>query len=49
MSDRERFVARGGRLPGEKTCLECHQGGGFHFEERVLEIAHPRPAPDGAK
>ena len=44
MSDRSLFLAAGGRLPGETTCMQCHQGGGFHFDERLPKIAHPIPA-----
>jgi hypothetical protein len=43
MADRERFLDNGGRIPDEQACRQCHQDDGFHFEERLPQIAHPRP------
>jgi disulfide oxidoreductase YuzD len=42
MADREAFLAHGGRIPDEATCLACHQDEGFVFQERLREIAHTR-------
>jgi hypothetical protein len=44
MADHEAFLSHGGRVPDEATCRQCHQGDGFRYEERLREIAHPRPA-----
>lgn len=41
MADRTRFLARGGRLPGERVCAGCHRKG-FHFETHRERLAHPR-------
>jgi len=43
MADRQLFLANGGRIPSQETCRQCHQDDGFHFEERLPQIAHPRP------
>ncbi len=43
MSDRQLFLAHGGRLPNAATCRQCHQDDRFRYQERWPEIAHPRP------
>ena len=43
MEDREQFLANGGIIPDEKTCLKCHDDPFFSFEEKFREIAHPYP------
>jgi hypothetical protein len=44
MTDRAAFLANGGRIPDETTCLGCHEDAGFRYAERLPRIAHPRPA-----
>jgi hypothetical protein len=44
MTDREAFLANGGRIPDESTCRTCHEDDQFRYEERMPRIAHPRPA-----
>ena len=43
MEDREKFLANGGIIPDEKTCLKCHDNPLFRFDEKYREIAHPIP------
>ena len=43
MKDRKQFLANGGIIPDEKTCLKCHSDPFFSFEEKYREIAHPYP------
>jgi hypothetical protein len=48
MSNREAFLANGGRVPDESTCRSCHRRSeNFDFEEKWPKIAHSsRPSPD---
>jgi hypothetical protein len=44
MSDRDAFLAAGGRLPDERTCRDCHRNpDNFRFEEWWPKIAHGTP------
>ena len=44
MSDREAFLANGGRIPDEETCKSCHRRSeNFDFAEKWPKIAHPKP------
>jgi len=43
MADRDLFLENGGRIPGEETCRRCHEGDRFQYDERLPQIAHPRP------
>ena len=44
MSDREAFLAAGGRIPDEATCRSCHRRSeNFDWSEKWPKIAHPRP------
>jgi hypothetical protein len=44
MSDREAFLARGGRIPDETTCRGCHRNPeSFDWADKWTKIAHPRP------
>jgi hypothetical protein len=47
MTDRDRFLENGGRVPDERTCRTCHEDDRFHFDERLPKIAHPRPDAEG--
>ena len=40
MSDREAFLANGGRIPDELTCRECHRDEAFDFLTRWERIRH---------
>jgi hypothetical protein len=40
MTDREKFLARGGRVPDEAVCVRCHRSGEFHFDESLPKIRH---------
>jgi hypothetical protein len=40
MTDREAFLANGGRLPDELTCRNCHRDEAFDFIERLLRLGH---------
>jgi hypothetical protein len=40
MSNREAFLANGGRIPDELTCRECHRDEAFNFLERLDRIQH---------
>jgi cytohesin len=48
MSDREAFLANGGRIPDESTCRSCHRNSDtFDFDEMWPKIAHAsQPATD---
>lgn len=48
MKDREKFLASGGIIPNEETCLKCHNDSvhpmhEFKFEEKFKIIAHLIP------
>ncbi len=44
MSDREAFLAAGGKIPDEQTCVQCHRRSEqFDWAEFGPKIAHPRP------
>ena len=44
MSNREAFLAAGGKIPDEKTCIQCHRRSEhFDWAEFLPKIAHPRP------
>jgi hypothetical protein len=44
MTDREAFLAAGGRIPAETTCRSCHRNSeNFDWDEMWPKIAHPRP------
>ena len=54
MKDHEKAVAAGLLVPDEKTCTVCHNENSptfkeFKYEERVKEIAHPKPKKEEAK
>jgi len=49
MADRKAFLAHGGQIPDETTCRTCHEDDRFQYEERLLEVAHPRPAEGGGE
>jgi hypothetical protein len=42
MSDRQKFLENGGRVPDEETCRQCHEGLDFDYEERRPRILHAR-------
>ena len=53
MKDRAAAVAAGLQVPGEQTCLRCHNDTAptakpFHYDKSFEKIRHPRPGP-GAK
>ena len=44
MSDREAFLANGGRIPDAGTCRSCHRNSeDFDWAEAWPKIAHPKP------
>jgi len=46
MTDREAFLAAGGRVPDEGTCRSCHRNSErFDWAEWWPKIAHPFPRP----
>ncbi len=40
MTDREAFLANGGRIPDELTCRQCHRDEAFNFSDRLARIQH---------
>ncbi|MCP4582465.1 MAG: cytochrome C554 [candidate division Zixibacteria bacterium] len=53
MKNRDKAIGAGLWLPDENTCVKCHNKDSptykeFKYEERLAEIAHPRP-PEAAK
>jgi len=47
MADRASFLARGGRVPSEQTCRQCHRNSdNFDFSTWWPKIAHARPADE---
>ncbi len=49
MTDREAFLAAGGRIPDEQTCIQCHRRSEqFDWAEFSEKIAHPKPRPEPA-
>jgi hypothetical protein len=46
MTDRARFLARGGRLPDATTCVRCHRDEHFRFDDFRARLDHPGPAGD---
>jgi hypothetical protein len=40
MTNREAFLARGGQVPTEQTCRECHRDSGFRFLEMLERVRH---------
>ena len=52
MKDRKAAIAKGLKIPDEKTCLGCHNQESpfykpFKFEEQWKKIAHPKPKAEG--
>jgi hypothetical protein len=44
MTDREAFLANGGRIPNAETCRTCHRNSdNFDWAEYWPKIAHPKP------
>lgn len=47
MTDREAFMAAGGRIPDESTCRSCHRNSeNFDWDEMWPKIAHPKPVSE---
>jgi hypothetical protein len=48
MSDRSAFLAAGGRVPDEQSCLSCHRDADrFEFTEWWPRVVHPRARGSG--
>lgn len=49
MSDRQTFLAAGGRIPDEQTCRKCHRNPEqFDFAEWWPKIDHTGPEESGS-